>query len=137
MRNLMAMALCLFALPAVAGEKPATSLWGAWKVTIKADRTYAGVMMVDRAGRATWDATWDADYRRANNFTFIGTGSAKSFGYVRDLGNEVIDIVLTDRDVVEHTHCALQSRDLLVCRNGATIITRVGPGPESLMPPSR
>lgn len=137
MRNLIATMLCLVTLPVAAGNQPAGSLWGAWKVSISTDPTYTGVMIIDRAGRAMYEDQWDPNYRRPRGLKPIEPGNTKSFGYVRALGRDEFNIVTTNREGVAHWYCTLLSADLIKCDKGITTGTRVGPGPENLMPASR
>lgn len=137
----LAAGLVFAALPSAA-QQP--SLQGHWQATIAADPTFVGVVLIDGAGRVTWDAKWDRQYRISVGSTEVGDGNAKWRGYVRH-GTPTMELVLTNGAKVDRMHCARQSSDLLHCYSflsdgkpsAPTILTRVGPGPVSLMPGTR
>lgn len=135
MRNLIAMALCLVALPVVATSQQAFS--GVWKVTNRLDPTFKGVLLIDQEGRAIWETTWDPNYREKHGVRPVGIGEAKSFGYIEPMEDGGFDIFLTDQTGVERDHCVPQKVDVMLCAKGTTTLNRVAPGPKSLMPASR
>lgn len=134
MRRLLMTALVLFAFPALAGNTRSHTLWGTWKISIAEDRSFSGTLLVDRQGRAYWRGDWDPEYRRKNRLTPAEPGQARSIGFIRLLKEDEYEIVLTNKAVVSNVHCVTQSRELLRCSKGATLLTLIGPGPESLMP---
>lgn len=135
MRNLMAMALCLVALPVAAVNQH--SFGGVWKITNRFDPTFKGVLLIDQEGRAIWETSWDPEYRRRNNMTPVGIGEAKSFGYIEATEDGGFNVILTDKSGVERSHCAPHKPDVVLCAKGANMLTRVAPAPKSLMPLSQ
>lgn len=131
MRRLIATVLCLAAMPAQAIDPG--PMWGTWKVVNVNDITLTGIMLVDRESRVTWNATWDPEHRIKLGAP-PGLGYAKSIGYVepKDGG---YDVVITNGSVVQRLHCDIQSKTALVCGNFR--MTRMAPGPESLITPSQ
>lgn len=122
---LFVLALCL-AGPVALASSP---LRGQWRVAAESQPAYVGTVLIDRDGRATWDA---ADDR----------GRPASFrGYVSSFNAPVVEITFTNGVRVTRAHCLIQSAGLLHCHNvygdGRTsdiyTLTRVGPGPASLL----
>lgn len=89
---------------------------------------YQAVMLVDAAGRATYDSPSDAGR------------PAKFIGHVERNNSANAQIVLTNGTNVIRASCLVQSTDLLQCQffrdSGRTSDTfslvRVGPGPQTL-----
>jgi hypothetical protein len=97
---------------------------------------YRGVMLVDAAGRATYDSPMDAGR------------PARFVGYVERSNGSYVQILLTNRANVIRANCMVQSNDLLECqffRDSGKVsnpfsLVRTGAGPASLQgppPPSR
>jgi hypothetical protein len=82
------------------------------------------------AGTAEHRTTWDDGY------------GPDFHGYVAHTDSMKAEIILTGRVGVVHTHCMIQSSDLLHCEhrygNGGVsnmfVLTRIGPGPKTLLP---
>lgn len=129
-------ALCLFALPAH-GANQTEPLWGTWKLSVSNDPTYTAIMIIDRAGRVIWEDRWDPNYRRARGLKPVGSGQTKSFGYIKTISGNEFDVITTNREGVDRIHCATLSAESIRCDKGVTTGTRIGPGPESLMPEPR
>jgi hypothetical protein len=129
MRRLLTTALCLLALPALADSR----LRGHWRVQAPGLPDYQGVVLVDRAGRATWDSPND----RGKVVHF--------FGYVASDDGVKVEIPFTNRERVTRMHCTRQKSDLLHCYNvfhngtpsDGFMLVKEGPGPASLMPAPR
>lgn len=114
----------------------ANGLQGQWDIDISPhDPTYVAVVLIDAQHRATLDAKWFRDGKH---------GQAKSLGYVT-VAPPKVEIILTNRTVVERIVCKMLTSDSMQCRSirqdGSfsvpSTMTRVGPGPASLMPASR
>jgi hypothetical protein len=107
-------------------SEEANGLQGQWQITIPSRPAYNGLALIDAEHRATWDD---------------GNGP-EFYGYVAQLDSMKAEIILTDRIGVVHTHCIIQSSDLLHCEhrygNGRVsnrfVLTRIGPGPKTLLP---
>ena len=93
-------------------------------------------MLVDAAGRATYDSPMDAGR------------PARFVGYVERSDGSYVQILLTDRAKVIRANCRVQSNDLLECqffRDSGNVsdifsLVRTGAGPANLrgpLPPSR
>lgn len=124
MRALLALSLCLCALP-VAGQ----GLRGQWDVT-STHPEYRAVLLVDADRRATLDSPSELSGR-----------PARFRGYViQDQAG--IKMLFTEGTVVMRMYCAAETADRLQCygvnQSGTTslpvFLTRVGPGPQSLRP---
>jgi hypothetical protein len=122
---LLLIALCLAGHAAWA----ASPLQGHWRVDAPTIPDYVGTVLIDRDGRAIWDA---ADDR----------GRPASFrGYVARVDRPKVEITFTNGIRVTRAHCLIQSADLMHCHNlygdGRTsdvfTLTRVGPGPVNLL----
>ena len=133
MRKIVAVLLCLLALPVTVAAQ-AVSLRGQWHVELPSHPAYTAVVLIDAQHRATVDATWK-DGQHPN---------AKSFGYVTvDLPK--VEIIMTNRDKVGRIICSMKTRSTMTCHtvfpdgriSVPSVMTRVGPGPVSLMPVSR
>lgn len=129
MRIILSVAAALaFASPAIAA--PDFALRGQWDISLSTDPTYVGVVLIDSQSRVTVDSP--KDYGRP----------AKFMGYVRAMTPSRLEMVLTDRNTVVTINCLMQSNDLLHCnttlangqRNPVFTLSRVGPGPTSLIP---
>jgi hypothetical protein len=122
----------IFAMPAAAQWVP--PIRGHWTVTMTADPTYLGAVLIDAEGRVTWDGVWDPQYRIANGMP-PGAGVARSRGYAITNASKV-ELIMTNSKIVERTHCILQSRDVMHCtpraHGPAVILNRAGPGPQNL-----
>jgi len=140
MRALLAAVFCLAATGAAAMNEGDLRLQGEWRVTIAQNAAYRATILVDAEGRMALEAT---------NVVNGKPASFKTLGYAKVEGRRV-EFVETarnpqDRIAVVRTVCAIQSPDLLHCtsifadgRVGfPAVVTRVGPGPASLIPVSR
>lgn len=131
MRRLLMTALCLLALPAMAADE--ASLRGQWEVRAPNQPKYVGTVLIDTAGRATWDSPSD----RGKPARFIG--------YIALREGPKIEVLFTNRQDVARMHCTRQSAALLHCYNvlqsgtpsDGFILAKIGEGPESLMPAPR
>jgi hypothetical protein len=107
-------------------SEEANDLRGQWQITIPNRLAYNGLALVDAEYRTTWDDGYGPDFH----------------GYVAHTDSMKAEIILTDRVGVVHTHCMIQSSDLLHCEhrygNGGVsnmfVLTRIGPGPKTLLP---
>jgi hypothetical protein len=127
MRKTTALAVTITAL--VSAVQAQTSLQGHWNATIPSNPSYSGVVLIDADHRATLDGKGSR-------------GTAWAFGYAEMDANKV-RILLTNRVSVLRFDCALAAPNRLECdpvQDGAPgvryVLTRVGPGPRSLMPAS-
>lgn len=138
MRRMLLTALCLFALPAHgAGDSP---LRGQWQVQMPNNPTHWGIMLIDAAGRVTYDAVW----RRRNTAGGFDDAVMKAQlrGYLEQRQLPRVEIVSTDGSRVGRLFCSRKNEALLHCHyilsSGAPsdmlVLTKVGPGPESLTP---
>lgn len=92
---------------------------------------YRGVMLVDAAGRATYDSPMDAGR------------PARFVGYVERSDGSYVQILLTNRTNVIRANCRVQSNDLMECQffrdsgNVSNIfsLVRTGAGPTNLQGP--
>ena len=122
---LFVVALCLASHAAWASSP----LRGQWRVAAETQPAYVGVVLIDQAGRATWDSP--EDWGRPASFR----------GYVSRLAPPAVEITFTNGKRVTRAHCLIKSPDMLHCHNvysdGGTsdvfTLTRVGPGPVSLL----
>lgn len=138
-------ALAAIAVAADAGAQThAAGLQGEWRVTQPNDPTFSGVVLLDRLGRVTWNATWSPEYRASHGITApeVGKGAEDGRsvwrGYLR-VSLPTVELILTNGTRVDRLLCALQSSDLLHCEGGKrakalVVMARIGPGPESLAP---
>ena len=107
-------------------SEEANDLQGQWQITIPGRPAYNGLALIDAEYRTTWDDGYGPHFH----------------GYVAHTDSMEAEIILTDRVGVVHTHCAIQSSDLLHCEhrygNGRVsnpfVLTRTGPGPKTLLP---
>jgi hypothetical protein len=107
-------------------SEEANDLRGQWQITIPNRPAYNGLALVDAEYRTTWDDGYGPEFH----------------GYVAHNDSMKAEIILTDRVGVVHTHCMIQSSDLLHCEhrydNGRVsnkfVLTRIGPGPKTLLP---
>lgn len=118
----------LLAFPAQA--QWASQLRGHWTITMAADPSFLGAVLIDSEGRITWDGVWDPAYRANHGLTPVAPGHARSRGYVIASAAKA-ELVLTNSRDVERVHCIVQSSDLMQC-SGLTL-TKVGQGPVNLM----
>lgn len=102
---------------------------GQWQVRVPDDPAYIGTMLIDTDGRATWDSPKDSGR------------PAKFIGYVARAADPKAHVVFTNRTVVSHMHCLVQSSDLLSCyffreadrqHSVAFNLVRIGSGPRKL-----
>jgi len=116
-------------LSTVPGNSQDHALRGHWEFRAPtASPDYRAVLLVDAAGRATYDSPSDAGR------------PAKFFGYVERNDGANAQILLTNRTNVIRASCVVQSADLLQCQffrdSGRTSDTfslvRVGTGPLKL-----
>lgn len=121
--------LCLTGLPTAVQSM---DLRGQWMAMMPAVPSYSATVLIDYEGRVAWDAAWEQQRRKFR-------------GYMRVDGS-LIELIITDGiDKVNHARCAIQSNSLLHCYNtlsngktsDAVFLTRVGPGPKTLMPAPR
>ena len=107
-------------------SQEANDLQGQWRITFPSRPAYNGLALIDAEYLTTWD-----------------DGNGPEFhGYVAHIDSMKAEIILTDRVGVVHTHCMIQSSDLLHCEhrygNGRVsnrfVLTRIGPGPKTLLP---
>jgi hypothetical protein len=107
-------------------SEEANDLQGQWQITIPSRPAYNGLALIDAEYRTTWD-----------------DGNGPEFhGYVAHTDSMEAEILLTDRVGVVHTHCMIQSSDLLHCEHrydtgrvsNMFVLTRTGPGPKTLLP---
>lgn len=89
-----AMAVCLFALPAL-GASP---FRGHWQVALATNPQYLGMVLIDDDGRAVWEPS-DIPWR----------------GYVSKFDGGNAQITLTNGNTVTHVRCRILSSDLLDC----------------------
>jgi hypothetical protein len=107
-------------------SEEANDLRGQWQITIPSRPAYNGLALIDAEYRTTWDDGYGPDFH----------------GYVAHNDSMEAEIILTNRVGVVHTHCMIQSSDLLHCEhrydNGSVsnmfVLTRTGPGPKTLLP---
>lgn len=126
-------AALIVAIVNFASDARAQSLRGHWEVRAPSIPDYVGIVLIDGAGRATWDSPND----RAKQATFIG--------YVARRDGPKVEMLFTNRVRVTRAHCVIQSADVLNCYNvyqsGAPsdgfMLVKIGPGPQNLMPASR
>jgi hypothetical protein len=126
MRNLVAAALCLLAMPAAAAN-----LQGQWSLE-RPNAPGMGTILIDAERRAVWNTRDDKGRTTA------------LIGYVANSSDSDVVIPFTDRSDVYRFHCTVQSEDLLECyihyltpsigRPGI-IMKRVGPGPQRITLP--
>jgi hypothetical protein len=127
MRSLLAAVLCLLALP-VAAQHP---LQGQWLRETPSHPSYQATVVIDAQGRAVHDAKVDHV-------------TSHAIGYVK-MTTPRVEIVFTNRKEVSPLICHRESPDRMSCISVfpdgrisvPSIMTRVGPGPASLMPASR
>lgn len=132
MRQVLAAVLCLVGLP-ISAHPQGADLRGQWLAMMPAVPSYSATLLIDDDGRVVWEAAWDPQQRR--NYR----------GYTR-LDGSIVELIVTDGiDKVNRVRCAVQSKNLLHCYNtlsngktsDAIFLTRVGPGPRTLMPAPR
>ena len=124
LRAVLAAILCVAAVSAAA-----QNLRGQWQGA--RGQTLTDAILIDSERRITWDEIG-------------GKKPLKLLGYVARTTPEV-EMVLTNRDNVLRIQCTLHSPDLLHCNAAwrgkppaeAFVLTRVGPGPQRIMPASR
>jgi hypothetical protein len=100
-------------------------LQGQWQITIPSRPAYNGLALIDAEGRTTWDDVYGRGFR----------------GYVAHADGMEAEMIITNRVVVVHTYCTIQSSDLLYCRHrhddgsvsNMFVLTRRGPGPKNLL----
>jgi hypothetical protein len=121
-RRMLAVALCLLPLPAVA-----QNLQGQWTSTASYLSGHNGILLIDAERRVTWDIHGEK-------------GTTPWIGYVARNDASAVDIPFTTKinNHVFHLHCTIQSSDLMHCLlnddpGSLTIMTRVGPGPRTLL----
>ena len=110
MRKIIAVALCLFASPAIAID-----MRGQWNVEMP-DQS-SGTILIDAAQRATWDLI-NHDARTVVAFR----------GYVAVNRGSEVEIPFTNQHFVLRLHCTVQSRDLLHCFGYFVAESRGRPG---------
>lgn len=123
MRALLAISLCLCALP-VSGQ----SLRGQWDVT-STHPDYRASLLIDAARRATLDGPND----RGKRIQFRGYVAEEQPG---------VKMVFTEGTIVMRVYCAPETSARLQCYasnhdgeiSRPIFLTRVGPGPQTLMP---
>lgn len=109
---------------------------GQWLAVMPAIPSYAATVLIDSERRVTWDARWDPKW----DPKLHPGGVTRSRGYVQ-FDNPTMDIIKGDGVDAGRLRCIVQSSDLLHCRGvrsddkiGAlSILTRVGPGPTTLL----
>lgn len=123
MRNILAILLVLLPWPTIAGQ-----LQGQWEARLP-NSTYKAIMLADSEGRLTMDSPND------------GGRPAAFMGYVRRFDDVDLHAILTNRSLVSHLFCRVQSSDLLDCyvarADAASVrflLVRVGKGPHRLRP---
>lgn len=113
-----------------AGAQAQVSLQGQWQIVTPRVPAYTGVALIDAQHRVALD---DRDKHT------IG----RSIGYAKvDLPK--VEIFLTNRTTVMRIICTVASANTMECRGilpdgrftVPSVMTRVGPGPESLITPS-
>lgn len=129
MRKGMALLLAVATL-APGALAQSVSLQGQWDTSLPSDPSYIGVALIDAQHRVTFDA-------RGKH------GRGQSLGYAK-VEFPKVEILLTDRAMVVRIVCTMTSRDRMECRDilpdgrftVPSIMTRVGPGPKSLLTPA-
>lgn len=122
----IALAGLLAAGPALAQSHP---LQGTWVVRMPSGPKYIAIVLVDREGRATYESPKDSGR------------PARFIGYVAHMEGADVQFRLTDKSVVAHMDCALESTEFLSCQitrkvdNGTSApfaLVRVSDGPAKL-----
>jgi hypothetical protein len=124
--SIATVALLLSAMPGNAQDHALRGHWEFRAPTASPD--YRAVLLVDAAGRATYDSPSDAGR------------PARFVGYVERNDGAIAQILLTNGTNVIRASCRVQSSDLLQCQffrdSGRTSDTfslvRVGAGPQTL-----
>lgn len=138
MRRLLMTALCLLALPALAANE--LQVRGHWQVQMPNNPSHTGLMQVDAEGRATYDATWQRTNRVGQPEGEIVKAQLR--GYIEPRALPKVEFVVTDGSKVNRLYCTRRSDVVLHCHyilssgepSGVMVLTKIGPGPESLMP---
>jgi hypothetical protein len=129
MRRDLTAVLCLVALLFVSARElraqETESLQEQWQIAIPSHPAYFGMALIDAEGRTTWDDVYGRGFR----------------GYVAHADSANAEMIITNRVVVAHTYCTIQSSDLLYCRHSRGegsvsnmfVLTRRGAGPKNLM----
>lgn len=128
MRRLALLMGLILATPAQAQRVPEFPYRGQWGVTKPSSPKYTAVVLIDAEGRVAVDS--------ANE----NGKPVRFFGYVKVADGRGVDFVVTNRTQVAHTHCVIQSSEMLHCYtirddksvSDGVILTKVGPGPHRL-----
>ena len=110
---------------------PAGSLQGQWDSSTPSNPGYSGTALIDAQHRVTF--AWNNRGKEGN-----------SFGYAK-VEFPKVEIFLTDRAAVSRFICSIVGPNRMECRGVMSdgqftvpvVLTRVGPGPASLMPASQ
>lgn len=121
----------VLALPVQAQDHP---IRGQWDIRVPTSPDQTGTVLIDAAGRVTWDVLVDG--KRL---------ATRMFGYVARVDGPNILAKFTDRVNVVDMHCTIQSADLLHCygiRDSGWVgpmfaLVRTGPGPKALLSTNR
>lgn len=123
-RLVTAAILIAFALPAAAAD-----LRGQWNVVVPTQPGYLANVLIDADRRVSYDAPLDSG-RPASFIGYIGMESPTA-----------VEMVMTNREIVNRILCTKQSSDLMQClilfkdnrKSDTFTLTRVGPGPAKLL----